>query len=163
MTTISTSPSNSTTPTTLKGSVTPESGVRSNQTTVSTTEIQRPPHFFSVFRTHINLPFSHFNHKKSSPKDHDIEASPYRFPASSESQGVETNIWSGPTASGALRVEDEPIDPLSPKLGSRAYRERERREAAADREHTRALSANTIPDEVVIISKTLNQTTSDSS
>ena len=41
------------------------------------------------------------------------------------------------TLSAAARDEEDSVDPLSPKMGSRAYRERERREAERDRREAR--------------------------
>jgi hypothetical protein len=89
---------------------------------------------FSAFRTHLNFPFPLFSSSSAKPvsapatifhsvdlekQDRAVEEDPHPFTTDNT---VETNIWSG-------SIHDEERDgELSPKLGTRAYRERERSE-----------------------------------
>lgn len=105
----------------------------------------------SVFRTHFNLPIGMFSRSKQSSTTPDLESQVRRH-SSSNSQTIETTIWSGPTAHGALREDDDDeIDPSEPKMGTRAYRERERRE------HEASMRAKQDDNEGVKVYKTLDQ------
>lgn len=114
--------------------------------------------FLTTWRTHLHLPFPCFS-TLSVDKGKDIEAQPTSRISSvshitNPPTTVSTTIWGQPFAQGAsvqtttkshtsqlsastLHSIDESIDPLSPKLGSRAYRERERREMERERREAR--------------------------
>jgi hypothetical protein len=88
--------------------------------------------FNSTFRTHLNLPFPLFSFSLPSsrklttatsalPSILDLESQGQSF--AEEKKTVQTTIWS-PSST----AEESDIDPFSPKMGTRAYRERERRE-----------------------------------
>lgn len=116
---------------------------------------------FAAFRTHINVPFPLFtpmfttssakspNNCTSGPKTRRTSSNSANFGnqahtdptqnAITTSSPVETNIWSG--------EDDDELDPNAPKMGTRAYRERERREMAK-RESREKNEARVIPDEV---------------
>jgi len=109
-----------------------------------------PRGVFSFFRTGLNLPSPLFSSSKTSAKDRsekkDLDtASSIRqekgLSLTNNSTTISTNIWSNtassatPKTQSASRIhkdDDEEIGPLSPKLGSRAYREREKREVEAE-------------------------------
>lgn len=89
---------------------------------------------FTAFGTHINLPFPLFSSSSkniasvpttTAARTVDLEKQDYILEepprALTTDKTVETNIWSGSIH------EDEKEDPTSPKMGTRAYRERERR------------------------------------
>jgi hypothetical protein len=128
--------------------------------------IQRPNSFnqsrpfFPALRTHFNIPFPLFSEKKGSTNAEDLEAKTCRFSVPRDSQTVETNIWSGAAAHGAL-TDEFVIDPTSLYMGTRAYRERERRELesekAAGRERT---LVSQVPEDCVTVSHSLDQTSS---
>lgn len=141
-------------------------------------EIPRPervrtnPHYrrnvFSTFRTHINLPFALFStssqrnaipesesqygiqHQHAASIDlqsqsqaHSISPSQNDFSYATNS--VETNIWSGDN-------DNESADPAAPKMGTRAYRERERRDKekrdSRDKAHMTRIVADNVRVEV---------------
>ncbi|KAK6585684.1 hypothetical protein PZA11_002411 [Diplocarpon coronariae] len=131
-----------------------------------------PPHrgFFSLFRTHLNLPLDLFASSASHDEDSKTESATPASTSSERAQDLEsraqassshrrtpsvpthstatvsTSIWSSPTPSShcaphplfhgrsrsATGSPDDELDPDSPRLGSRAYRERARREAAEE-------------------------------
>jgi hypothetical protein len=80
---------------------------------------EKPLLFTSPYRTHSNLPYFIFSLKKTAaPAADSIEL---RGQTPNNTLGsVETNIWSDPDS-------DEDLDPLAPRMGTRAYREREKR------------------------------------
>lgn len=115
---------------------------------------------FSAFRTHINVPFPLFTPlfttastksapstqaRRTSTNSADLEKQAYindpTQHAITTSSPVETSIWSGD--------DDEELDPNAPKMGTRAYRERERREMLK-RESREKNEARVIRDEVVV-------------
>jgi hypothetical protein len=83
--------------------------------------------FNSTFRTHLNFPFPLLSSRKPTTATSalssipDLESQGQSF--AEEKKTVQTTIWS-PSST----AEESDIDPLSPKMGTRAYRERERRE-----------------------------------
>jgi hypothetical protein len=96
----------------------------------------------SAFKTHVNLPFPlFFSNSKSAPTTRiprhsigevDLEkqahAVEYPQPAFTKANTVETNIWTG-------SIDEDEHGPAAPKMGTRAYREREReRRESAKRE-----------------------------
>jgi hypothetical protein len=120
----------------------------------------------STFRTHINLPFALFSasnksnaipepksqsrtqhqhtasahrvHLQPQPQAHSI--SPSQHAISYPTKTVETIIWSGD--------DDESVDPASPKMGTRAYRERERREKQKRESREKAQMTRGVADNV---------------
>lgn len=85
------------------------------------------PLFGSPFRTHSKLPYFIFSPKeRTAPAPAQDITLHYRSQDATASFGntlssVETSIWSGTVD------PDDDLDPLAPRVGTRAYRERERR------------------------------------
>jgi hypothetical protein len=80
---------------------------------------QQPLFFTSPYRTHSNLPYFIFSLKKTAPPAADsIELQSQTL--NNTLGSVETNIWSNADS-------DDDLDPLAPRMGTRAYREREKR------------------------------------
>lgn len=124
---------------------------------------------FSTFRTQISVPFSFFSRKSFNVADLEAQTSQstrrgsVHNPHTSHNATqptVKTNIWSGHAHSSATAppsAREESIDPLPPRLGSRAYRERERRERAGETQPRGKEHIRVIADEV-IVSQTLDRT-----
>lgn len=87
--------------------------------------MREAPLFASPFRTHTNLPYILFD-----PKNSSTVTSSENFPSQNQTQknskpslalnSMETSIWS------SVDLDDD-LDPYAPRMGTRAYRERERR------------------------------------
>jgi hypothetical protein len=134
-------------------------------------QVPEPVHhrtIFSAFRTHITLPLPFFHKKRTttSNADNDIESQPQSYTSArrisapsanphhfldATQRTIETSIGSGPTTSHSAHHDEDSIDPLSLKLGSRAYRERERRESDGLKEKEgKKERSRVVADEVVV-------------
>lgn len=112
-------------------------------------DISRPkpvhpaPLFTSPFRTHTNLPYMLFAPNDSAaPAALDTTTLPGRTRDTTAPLNplgsVETTIWSN-------MISDDDLDPLAPRMGTRAYRERERRLHQEEETHRGVL-----PDTVTV-------------
>lgn len=130
---------------------TPEKYNVNNDTISIPSLVSRPFGAFSFFRTSLNLPLPLFSskHKAENPQIDLEAATPSRrekgLSLTATPTTIRTNIWScssglaasaSKTQSQAQGHGNEDIDPFSPKLGSRAYRERERREMEAQQKRS---------------------------
>jgi hypothetical protein len=112
---------------------------------------------FSAFRTHINVPFPLFTPlftsssmkstdstraRRTSTNNTDVEKQVHvnydTQHAITTSSPVETNVWSGD--------DEHELDPSAPKMGTRAYRERERREMLKRESREKNEVARVLPD-----------------
>ncbi|KAG0652332.1 Pheromone a factor receptor [Hyphodiscus hymeniophilus] len=134
------------------------------ETVVPEPATQLPPvhrGLFSTFRTHINVPFPLFNPmltpssakttnispaRRASTNTADLEKQAHTEDTTQQaivtSSPVQTNIWSG--------TDDEELDPNVPKMGTRAYRERERREMMKRGSQEKNDISRVIPDNVYV-------------
>jgi hypothetical protein len=130
----------------------------------------------SSFRTHLNLtfPLFHFSTRQNAPRYISSQINTnfrpdtqwQRYPTTTSSQhtfapnpkAVSTNIWSvsstahpcSPTGRVHAQIdEDLKIDPISPEMGTRSYRERERKQTESRKSgsHERG-GARVIADDV---------------
>lgn len=85
-------------------------------------QTHQAPLFTFPFRTHTNLPYltsSRTSH--SAPVNPiNVQTSYHTTTLTNPARVVETTIWSDADT-------DDDLDPLAPRMGTRAYRERERR------------------------------------
>ncbi|KUJ12930.1 uncharacterized protein LY89DRAFT_721757 [Mollisia scopiformis] len=128
-----------------------------------------PRNLFSSFRTHLNVPIPLFGSRSAPSQAHtgkqtqlyDLEAQRFDIPRRGSGviiPTVKTSIRSGPAPfvlphatsvpAAIHEEEDEDIDPLAPKMGTRAYREREKREMQRRKDEEKV--AKVIADDVKV-------------
>lgn len=107
--------------------------------------VYQTPLFSSPFRTHTNLPYILFSSKTSTTNTPSENTGPQRqkqniTTSAVPTSSIETTIWS------SSDLDDDDLDPLAPRMGTRAYRERERRLHQQERESHIGM----IPDTVTV-------------
>jgi hypothetical protein len=110
-----------------------------------------PPrrNIFSCFRTHLNIPFPLFTPSFTSTEGHNNPTLTQNFNVEKGGTSSDTHFITGSTVSTAIwsgTPDEEKVDPLSPKLGTRAYRERERREKANRDSREKGIMTGALPD-----------------